>query len=132
MSHPFPSLFSGKKKRQGGTAEAIGFESTDDELMTPDVAGYTTPTSNTRLKVPDKDLTTGRCMTCDSMVRWPKDLKVFRCTVCMTINDLRPIALEARSGDGYRAPTQSKQGGLPGPGFMQASMLNSTICYAVD
>jgi hypothetical protein len=38
------------------------------------------------------NLLTGRCMTCASMVRWPKDLSVFRCTVCLTINDLAPIS----------------------------------------
>jgi E3 ubiquitin-protein ligase HECTD2 len=27
-------------------------------------------------------------MTCDSTVRWPQGLKVFRCTTCLTINDL--------------------------------------------
>lgn len=29
-------------------------------------------------------------MTCDSTVRWPRDLKVFRCTICLTVNDLEP------------------------------------------
>jgi E3 ubiquitin-protein ligase HECTD2 len=53
-------------------------------------------------KLPEKDLVTGKCMTCDSMVRWPKNLHVFRCTVCMTINDLKPVVLEARRGDGHR------------------------------
>lgn len=31
---------------------------------------------------------TGKCMTCDSTVRWPQDVRVFRCTTCLTINDL--------------------------------------------
>lgn len=35
--------------------------------------------------------TTGRCFCCDSSVRWPTALLVFRCTTCTTINDLRPI-----------------------------------------
>ncbi|RPA97119.1 HECT-domain-containing protein, partial [Choiromyces venosus 120613-1] len=35
--------------------------------------------------------TTGRCMCCDCTVRWPSNLNVFRCTVCMTINDLKPV-----------------------------------------
>lgn len=29
-------------------------------------------------------------MTCDSTVRWPSDLKTFRCVTCLTINDLEP------------------------------------------
>lgn len=113
MSHPFPSLFAGKKKRQDGSAEGIGFESTDDDAASP-VKRNVLSNTNTKQKVPDKDLTTGRCMTCDSMVRWPKELKVFRCTVCLTINDLRPIALEARPGDGHRAPIAAKAGTFPG------------------
>lgn len=35
-----------------------------------------------------KDFATGNCMTCGSLMRWPKDLKVFKCTICATINDL--------------------------------------------
>lgn len=113
MSHPFPSLFSGKKKRHGESAAAPGFESTDDDTIPPSAAR-----DNMRApkqKVSEKDLMTGKCMTCDSMVRWPKDLKVFRCTVCLTINDLVPISLEARRGDGHRAPT-TKSGVRPGAG----------------
>lgn len=39
-------------------------------------------------KPSEKDLMTGNCMTCDSKVRWPRTLLVFRCTVCLAINDL--------------------------------------------
>lgn len=33
-------------------------------------------------------------MTCGSLVRWPRDLHVFRCVICMTINDLQPLATD--------------------------------------
>lgn len=46
---------------------------------------------------PKEEMTTGRCMTCHSTVRWPRDLKVFRCTECLTVNDLVPY-----SGSGNR------------------------------
>ena len=46
---------------------------------------------------------TGKCMTCDSTVRWPQGLKVFRCTTCLTINDLEPFS-EARP-DSSHAPS---------------------------
>ncbi|OTB05388.1 hypothetical protein M426DRAFT_72892 [Hypoxylon sp. CI-4A] len=36
------------------------------------------------------DFATGNCMTCASLVRWPKELPVFRCTICLTINDIKP------------------------------------------
>lgn len=104
MSHPFPTLFSGKKRRTADSAGAPGFESTDDDSTLPSVARENSQISAPKQKVSDKDLTTGKCMTCDSMVRWPKDLKVFRCTVCLTINDLVPVVLEARRGDGHRTP----------------------------
>jgi E3 ubiquitin-protein ligase HECTD2 len=124
MSHPFPSLFSGKKKRQGESAEAPGFESTDDDSASPVATRHGAQNQTSKPKVSDQDLTTGRCMTCDSMVRWPKELKVFRCTVCLTINDLRPIALEARPGDGHRAPITAKSGMFP-PRLAQSGMLFS-------
>ncbi len=108
MSHPFPSLFSGKK-RQGESAAVSGFDSTDDDLISPVAVRNAAYNTNTpKQNVPDKDLKTGRCMTCDSMVRWPKDLKVFRCTVCLTINDLQPATLDARSGEGQRGITLLK------------------------
>jgi E3 ubiquitin-protein ligase HECTD2 len=109
MSHPFPSLFSAKKKRHGETAVG-GSESTDDDGTFPQAGRNVTQPPAGKQKVLDKDLMTGKCMTCDSMVRWPKELKVFRCTVCLTINDLNPIMLEARRGDGHRAPVATKVG----------------------
>ncbi|KAI5855906.1 putative ubiquitin-protein ligase [Tricharina praecox] len=36
------------------------------------------------------ELKTGQCMCCDSTIRWPSNLPNFRCTICMTINDLTP------------------------------------------
>ncbi|CZS98633.1 related to ubiquitin-protein ligase HUL4 [Rhynchosporium agropyri] len=116
MSHPFPSLFSTKKKRHDESAQVAGCESTDEDSVSPLAARniIQNPTSNQ--KGPDKDLMNGKCMTCDSMVRWPKELKVFRCTVCLTINDLKPITLEARRGDGHRAPVAAKAGICPRSG----------------
>lgn len=107
MSHPFPALFSGKKKRPGESAGAFGLES-DDDFAAQKSAG--------KQKVQDKDLKTGKCMTCDSMVRWPKELSCFRCSVCFTINDLKPVTLEARPGDGHREPVAHRSGTTPGRG----------------
>lgn len=104
MSHPFPSLFSSKKKNQDDSAKAAALESTDEDRVSPAAArGILYPAP--KQKVPDKDLLTGKCMTCDSMVRWPKELLVFRCTVCLTINDLKPTTLEQRQGMGSRTPS---------------------------
>lgn len=101
LSHPIVSLFNGKKKRNGDYGN--GFESTDDDIVSPvQVRQISQNPAAKPVKIPDKDFLTGKCMTCDSTVRWPKNLNVFRCTVCMTINDLKPIMLEARRGDGQR------------------------------
>lgn len=39
----------------------------------------------------DIDLTKGKCATCDSLLRWPRQSDVFRCTVCLMVNDLKPL-----------------------------------------
>ncbi|KAI5800062.1 ubiquitin-protein ligase E3A [Geopyxis carbonaria] len=41
--------------------------------------------SNTRELV---ELMAGQCVCCDSTVRWPSSLTHFRCTICMTVNDI--------------------------------------------
>lgn len=113
MSHPFPSLFSGKKKH---TDDQSLSESTDEEHAAPAEARHKAPNSTDNLR-------TGRCMTCDSMVRWPKELNVFRCTVCLTINDLEPIVLVARPGDGHRVPVDAKAGRNLGHDLLQNGKL---------
>lgn len=85
-SHPFPSLFSGKRNNDGISAR---LESTDDEgfgssSRSPAMAGQ-----GQRSRAPEKDLTTGKCMTCASNMKWPQSLGVFRCSICQTINDLK-------------------------------------------
>jgi E3 ubiquitin-protein ligase HECTD2 len=36
------------------------------------------------------DMVTGKCITCNSTCRWPRHVQVFRCTICLTVNDLEP------------------------------------------
>ena len=115
MSHPFPSLFIGKKNNGGKKSKDTGADSEGEAMISPALARQTAqnPTAK-QPKAQDRDLMTGKCMTCDSLVRWPKELNVFRCTVCLTINDLKPVILEARRGDGNRAPLNMKAGAYPG------------------
>lgn len=115
VSHPFPSLFSANKKRDGASVPAAGFESTDEEAVSHVAARNITQNPASKQKVPDKDLMTGKCMTCDSMVRWPKQLLVFRCTVCLTINDLKPIALDTCQGDSPKHSLFTKSATFPMP-----------------
>lgn len=36
------------------------------------------------------DMVIGKCITCNSTCRWPRYVQVFRCTICLTVNDLEP------------------------------------------
>ena len=45
---------------------------------------------NITIRDSEKDLAKGSCATCDTQVRWPKDLDTFRCTICLMINDRNP------------------------------------------
>ena len=115
MSHPFPSLFSSKKKK------SYQMYAGDSESSTVEEAGHAPkpgtirpPTQHSRghRTVPstgNMDCSTGTCMTCGSLVRWPKELSVFKCTICLTINDLQPSSLGQGQGQGSRrdAPRNS-------------------------
>ncbi|KAI1004803.1 putative E3 ubiquitin-protein ligase [Podosphaera aphanis] len=113
MSNPFPSFFNSKKKRQieippAGSLGSVALDSTEENTVSL-VAARESTNKGKNPKVQDKDLLTGRCMTCDSLVRWPKELNVFRCTVCLTINDLKPLP-ENRHEDSFKSPTTCKPG----------------------
>ncbi|KAI1780519.1 hypothetical protein F4818DRAFT_395998 [Hypoxylon cercidicola] len=92
MSHPFPSLFSSKKKKntrpdnQYGSEDFVG-DSSPKPRAQPNIQQNAAPRRIPRGPV---DFATGSCMTCASLVRWPKELHVFRCTICLTINDIKP------------------------------------------
>ncbi|KAK3321418.1 hypothetical protein B0T19DRAFT_492947 [Cercophora scortea] len=108
MSHPFPSLFSIKKKKSimmvaGGSGE----DSADEpgplpNLKQPQTRGHRNGSSNG-----SSDYSTGNCMTCGSLVRWPRELHVFKCTICLTINDLKPIGRDPRLDGNQHKPPQT-------------------------
>ncbi|KAI8188761.1 putative E3 ubiquitin-protein ligase [Colletotrichum sp. SAR 10_75] len=94
MSHPFPALFS-KKKRPEPTTYETDSDSDDAPVMTKPLGNTQKNThkrggANGSRDGGSRDFATGNCMTCGSLVRWPRDLRVFKCTVCLTINDLPP------------------------------------------
>ncbi|KAF4450978.1 other hect domain ubiquitin protein ligase E3 [Fusarium austroafricanum] len=111
MSQPFPSLFSSKKKRQnsvGAPPPDLGFA--DDDAAMPRQAPKTharTPSHSRNGLVGSKDFATGNCMTCGSLVRWPRELKVFKCTICTTVNDLEPLSTDQ---DGPKSRRDAGQG----------------------
>lgn len=105
-SHPFPSLFGSRRldKKQLLKAETNVLDSTDDDNSINEEAGQTNsiaggPSRQLPQKT-NKEPVTGKCMTCDSTVRWPQGLKVYRCTICLTINDLEPFLELPKGQDG--------------------------------
>jgi E3 ubiquitin-protein ligase HECTD2 len=60
----------------------------------------------------DEDLIVGNCATCDSTLRWPRHLDVYRCTVCLMINDLKPTANEDHSIHQNGSPQEPRPQGV--------------------
>lgn len=101
LSHPFPSLFSSKKKKHTSPERGFGDSDSSDEARQspPRRRGSSQKKMHrTAEGQGSKDFVTGNCMTCGSLVRWPKDLKVYKCTICLTVNDLEPLDLAPRVG----------------------------------
>jgi E3 ubiquitin-protein ligase HECTD2 len=111
FSHPFPNLFGSKRseRKHQGKGEHDGTSSVSRDGRMDDVKAKATGQESASHRA-DRQPVTGRCMTCDSTVRWPQGLKVFRCTTCLTINDLEP-SLEQRhesSGSTQGPPPQRR------------------------
>jgi E3 ubiquitin-protein ligase HECTD2 len=88
MSHPFPALFSSKKKKQDKAGRDLeDSDSTENEARMTKQQGKSHKRGDAN---GSQDFATGNCMTCASLVRWPKDVNVFKCTICLTVNDLQP------------------------------------------
>ena len=107
FSHPFPSLFGGGRKpdkKNSLKADVNIYDTTDDDTSTNGdsarpIGTGKSPSRNVSQKG-NKEPVTGKCMTCDSTVRWPQGLKVYRCTTCMTINDLEPYRESRKEAGG--------------------------------
>ncbi|KAI0401179.1 hypothetical protein F4802DRAFT_439637 [Xylaria palmicola] len=99
MSHPFPSLFSSKKKKNAVADNEYGNdEDADHHDYNPKIYSSSSQAASTSRAAPGPaDFATGNCMTCAGLVRWPKDVHVFRCTKCLTINDTQPPTPPSRS-----------------------------------
>ncbi len=123
-SHPFPSIFgSGKKTEKdyesdfndGKLETLIGSRCISNGLAIKDCMAA----NGTSLQGGEKDLVIGKCITCDSRVRWPRHLNVFRCTVCLMVNDLKPgtgFFLEGREAEDSSTITPALKPDLPRKG----------------
>jgi E3 ubiquitin-protein ligase HECTD2 len=100
ISHPFPSFLSGggrrADRRGGGGGDDLYDEAgnivSDVDVEVLPTMHHTGPKGSGRKNTQpeDVDFLTGNCATCDSTVRWPRTLDVYRCTVCQMVNDLKP------------------------------------------
>jgi E3 ubiquitin-protein ligase HECTD2 len=120
MSNPFPSFLGGPKKRRGSAIQ-VQADPGHCENVGGTMAGPSVVNQHKRGgPAGSKDFATGTCMTCASLMRWPRELKVFKCTICTTINDLVIPASEAdKSGFHGRwreRNAYSQTGGLDGKG----------------
>ncbi|KAL2021172.1 hypothetical protein VTK56DRAFT_7478 [Thermocarpiscus australiensis] len=117
MSHPFPSLFSGWKKKSGTMAgsDISGADSDGEAGPSHSARGKPPPTRGHRAgsSVGSRDFTTGHCMTCGSLLRWPRELHVFKCTICLTINDLQPVGRDPRRDDAQEPVVASEDRASP-------------------
>lgn len=106
-SRSISNPFSGIGKRRKSPSRFL--DSDDDDEVTfplPEVSSSASP-KKPLPPLPDNMLT-GRCMTCNAAVKWPANLKVFRCTQCLAVNDLEPAKSKETGKEG--PPTISRKG----------------------
>lgn len=117
ISHPFNhNPFSGLTKRRNQSISTKDFLDSDDD---DEVTFTPVPLSSSPRKPLPRpppgggELITGRCMTCSTTVRWPNNLKTFRCTECLMVNDLEPYKESGDAGPGKDGkPAVSRKGKL--------------------
>ncbi|KAB5585348.1 hypothetical protein GE09DRAFT_23016 [Coniochaeta sp. 2T2.1] len=133
LSHPFPLLFANKKKKQARqtSEDSDDTDSTDGIMSNTKSKPQPQPQRSHRKgqNSGSRDFATGHCMTCGSLVRWPRELHVFRCTICLTINDLQPISQEERREHTSRDRSATEDGSprpQPPPRNNKLSAPNST------
>ncbi|MCJ1392434.1 putative E3 ubiquitin-protein ligase [Xylographa bjoerkii] len=107
ISHPFPTLFGGGK-RKNSKADIHTNRGDIDTGEEEEEAEYRkplpqTPSQTAAAQDMDQLLITGRCATCDALVRWPRHLEVYRCTVCLMINDLKPASRDTAEASSSNA-----------------------------
>ena len=111
LSHPFPSLFGSKRRTQSSVGQAAPPQSLREDEDKMSRSEWSTQ-RNPGGRSGSVDFMNGNCMTCATLVRWPKDLPVFKCTICATINDLGPAKLKAQS-KGSQNHRRGASQGLP-------------------
>ena len=120
VSHPFPSLFgSGRRAGKRNDAPLTDVASDyrgEDALKDFSMNTQSSTAHKGQSQREDDDFMTGNCGTCDSTVRWPRQLAVYRCTVCLMVNDLKPAGgKEASATVAQPGPNANKPQMAPEP-----------------
>lgn len=92
ISHPFTSPFTAIGKKREKAAPKLNTwdsDSDSDEVTYPLQSLSTSPRKEAKGGTSNQ-LAEGKCPTCNSTVRWPRHLKVYRCTSCLMVTDLEP------------------------------------------
>lgn len=102
LSHPFTAPFSalGRKHKTTPKYDIWDSDDDDDEVTYPVAPPSTSPRKGLPHGASGDNLVTGKCATCNSTVRWPRHLNVYRCTACLMVNDLE-LKDTKDSGDGH-------------------------------
>lgn len=97
ISHPFTSAFTGiGRKRDKAAPKHDKYDteikwdsdSDSDEVTYPIQPVSSSPRKDSSRGGPSNGTAETKCGTCNSTVRWPQHLSVFRCSDCLMITDL--------------------------------------------
>lgn len=113
-SHPLPRIFGRKKSL--GTLKGLDVDGPPDDTLVPVLNEQLTasPTRATHGKKRlDQDPNVTRpCICCATKCRFPRGLTVFRCTSCLTINDLEQYVADKKAKDDANAPNSKASSSL--------------------
>jgi E3 ubiquitin-protein ligase HECTD2 len=110
-NHPLSALFSRRKRRSrpGRGSGAVDDSDSDSYAYKGPSAMARPPPLRTESqsrrarRQPSPSSRSGRCMTCGTLVQWPEQALVFKCSTCLGINDIRPLREQALRGLGKPA-----------------------------
>ena len=128
ISNPFAGF---GRKRDKPAAKYATWDSEDDD--DDEVTYPLEPESSSPRKgaAPGNNIAEGKCQTCDATVRWPRHLKVFRCTDCLMVTDLEPTPYESKDklpqGSQSGASKLASKGGAPNASFALCVVENADL-----
>lgn len=100
----------------------------DDEVSYPLQPESISPRKGAARGGSGNDIAEGKCQTCDATVRWPRHLKVFRCTDCLMVTDLEPDSCESKdSSSPPESSVHQSQGGSSKPAS-KGNTINASFC----